>query len=521
VRDTKVKSRLGHPIREVDESYLASVIATDSATTLMHHRTATDQALSTRAPSLWKPALAGLLTHVLGPLVAAVLAIYAATPAGAGAEIALLTFVSLLAGSLVIGRVPHWVSFLPLMGALVGIAGPAVGMGLLLTIDLAGGLPGVTASDVLILGVAAMPACVIGNSIARKLMRGSERVRVAVIGSSQSTDSLFRELVLSGERGYEIVGRISFPQDPSETPEGEVPLLGPLEALGHVVESNDVGLLLMTGEVPRMQVFEQISAQCLHLPVRLRELSGFYEEVFGHVAVAEINAAWFQWIVHPKYRAGHSLSERLLDIVVAALVGVVALPLLGVLALLIRRDGGPALFRQERIGAGGEPFTILKLRTMRVDANTAWASAEDNRVTRIGRFLRKSHLDELPQIINVLRGEMSIVGPRPEQPGFVDKLEQVVPFYQRRHLMKPGITGWAQVRCGYAGSEVGSAWKVCHDLYYLKHRSLSLNLVILAETLRTLVADPQYSAEPQSVHFILAPTETPIDGAPAAVAAAS
>jgi lipopolysaccharide/colanic/teichoic acid biosynthesis glycosyltransferase len=275
----------------------------------------------------------------------------------------------------------------------------------------------------------------------------------------------------------------------------------------------------MTGEVPRMQVFEEIAASCLHLPVRLRELSGFYEEVFGHVAVAEINAAWFQWIVHPKYRAGHSLGERVLDLVVAAVVGVVALPLLGLLALIIRRDGGPALFRQPRIGEGGREFTILKLRTMRVGAPPEWATESDTRVTAIGRFLRRTHLDELPQILNVLRGEMSIVGPRPEQPEFVDRLEQVVPFYQRRHLMKPGITGWAQVRCGYAGSEVGSAWKVCHDLYYLKHRSLSLNLVILAETLRTLVADPQYSAEPQSVHFILAPTETPIDVAAAAAAA--
>ncbi len=119
-------------------------------------------------------------------------------------------------------------------------------------------------------------------------------------------------------------------------------------------------------------------------------------------------------------------------------------------------------------------------------------------------------------MLNVLRGEMSVVGPRPEQPAFVDRLETVVPFYQRRHLMKPGLTGWAQVRCGYAGSEIGSAWKVCHDLYYLKHRSLALNLVILCETVRTLVADPQYTAEPASVDFILAPTRTPLDAGPIA-----
>ena len=141
--------------------------------------------------------------------------------------------------------------------------------------------------------------------------------------------------------------------------------------------------------------------------------------------------------------------------------------------LLIRRDGGPALFAQVRIGEGGQRFRLHKLRTMRVgaDASAQWACPDDPRITRIGAWLRRTHLDELPQLVNVLRGEMSLVGPRPEQPEFVDRLEQILPFYQRRHLMRPGITGWAQVRCGYAGSDVGSAWKLCHDLYYAKHRS--------------------------------------------------
>jgi lipopolysaccharide/colanic/teichoic acid biosynthesis glycosyltransferase len=124
-------------------------------------------------------------------------------------------------------------------------------------------------------------------------------------------------------------------------------------------------------------------------------------------------------------------------------------------------------------------------------------------VTRLGRVLRRTHLDELPQLINVLRGEMTLVGPRPEQPEFVDRLEQTVPYYSRRHLIRPGITGWAQVRCGYAGSDLGSAWKLCHDLYYLKHRSFALDVAIIAETLRTLVADRQYGIEPAGVSFIV------------------
>jgi lipopolysaccharide/colanic/teichoic acid biosynthesis glycosyltransferase len=132
---------------------------------------------------------------------------------------------------------------------------------------------------------------------------------------------------------------------------------------------------------------------------------------------------------------------------------------------------------------------VRKLRTMRVgaDATAQWAEPEDPRITRVGAFLRRTHLDELPQLVNVLRGEMSLVGPRPEQPEFVERLERALPFYQRRHLMRPGITGWAQIRCGYAGSDIGSAWKLCHDLYYAKHRSVGLDLLILGETLSTLV----------------------------------
>ena len=115
---------------------------------------------------------------------------------------------------------------------------------------------------------------------------------------------------------------------------------------------------------------------------------------------------------------------------------------------------------QGRIGEGGEPFELVKLRTMRVgaDSSAQWASVDDPRMTRIGAWLRRTHLDELPQLVNVLRGDMSLVGPRPEQPAFVDRLEQMLPFDQRRHLIRPGITGWAQIRCGYAGSDIGSAW---------------------------------------------------------------
>jgi lipopolysaccharide/colanic/teichoic acid biosynthesis glycosyltransferase len=120
-----------------------------------------------------------------------------------------------------------------------------------------------------------------------------------------------------------------------------------------------------------------------------------------------------------------------------------------------------------------------------------WAADRDPRTTTVGRFLRRTHLDELPQLWNVLRGEMSFVGPRPEQLPFVERLERSLPFYQRRHLIRPGLTGWAQVRCGYAGSDVGAAWKLCNDLYYVKHRSLALDLLLLLETVGLLILGPK------------------------------
>ena len=148
-------------------------------------------------------------------------------------------------------------------------------------------------------------------------------------------------------------------------------------------------------------------------------------------------------------------------------------------------DRGPVLYRQRRLGELGDSFEILKLRTMRTDAEAdgpQWSEEGDQRVTRVGRLLRRSHLDEIPQLWNVLRGEMTLVGPRPERPEMVAELERRFPHYTRRQLVKPGIAGWAALRCGYAGSDIGTAWKLCHDLFYIKRRSMLADTLILAET---------------------------------------
>jgi exopolysaccharide biosynthesis polyprenyl glycosylphosphotransferase len=312
--------------------------------------------------------------------------------------------------------------------------------------------------------------------------------RIAVIGSQSTAVALDQELAINRISAYTSVGWIAF--EPNASPIFPLPKrLGGMHELASLVERHQIHLLVIGSDVPRLAVFDELVRLTDYLSVRVCELSGFYESAFGHIPVADINSAWFQYVMHPKFRDTSNRPKRAFDIVVAACLGVLASPVLLLAAMAIKLDGGRALYRQRRIGEKGRPFTMYKLRTMRereTDDAQVWASVEDPRVTRVGRVLRRLHVDELPQLYNVLRGEMSIVGPRPEQPDIVSRLEAEIAFYSRRHLIKPGLAGWAQLRCGYARTERGSAWKLCHDLYYLKHQSLWFDVKILVRTFLTL-----------------------------------
>jgi exopolysaccharide biosynthesis polyprenyl glycosylphosphotransferase len=180
------------------------------------------------------------------------------------------------------------------------------------------------------------------------------------------------------------------------------------------------------------------------------------------------------------------------DVTLAILGSVLFALLLPIIALAIYLDSpGPIFFRQERIGRGGRVFKILKLRTMVPDAEKLtgpkWASADDPRITRVGRLLRRTRLDEAPQLINVLRGEMSLVGPRPERPYFVEQLSESIPFYRTRHIVKPGVTGWAQVKYHYGDSVEDALVKLQYDLYYIRHQSLVLDVLIILRTARKIL----------------------------------
>jgi exopolysaccharide biosynthesis polyprenyl glycosylphosphotransferase len=438
-----------------------------------------------------------LFHFLLAPLTVAVVIAITSRGSGQALDAGVLTFMLFLGTATLFRSGARWSDLLPFMGIAYAAAAPLLALVAVLVLKTTTSVPGAGLKPLLVGSLASAVVSSAPRLVTR--IRGHSRrpVTAALIGLPATAAALAADLEHERHTRYQLVGRIElgWERDGCQAG-GGVPMLGALAEIEEVVDRHGIELLLIDDEAPAPVVFHWLAERCLHLPVCVWSLRSFCEDAFGRVPLAGVDAYWFQCIMHPLYRPPPPALKRGLDVLVAGLLGLIMLPLLCFLALLVRRDGGPALFRQLRIGEGGRPFTLYKLRTMRVGIPSAaqWASPDDPRITRVGALLRRTHLDELPQLLNVLRGDMALVGPRPEQPEFVDYLSRAVPFYTKRHLIRPGMTGWAQVRCGYAGSDIGSSWKLCHDLFYLKHRTLLLDLVILGETLRTLVADRPYSA---------------------------
>lgn len=226
---------------------------------------------------------------------------------------------------------------------------------------------------------------------------------------------------------------------------------------------------------------------CKLYGVKVLDLASHFEQTLGQIRLDALRAGWL--IFGDGFRQGfvRTLVKRVFDITFASILLVLALPIMLLTIILIAIESGfPIFYRQERVGMNGRLFNVIKFRSMRTDAEKdgkpRWATGNDSRVTRVGRFIRKTRIDELPQLVNVLKGDMSMVGPRPERPFFVDQLTREIPFYAVRHSVKPGVTGWAQVRYHYGASVEDSAEKLQYDLYYVKNHTLFLDLVVLFET---------------------------------------
>jgi exopolysaccharide biosynthesis polyprenyl glycosylphosphotransferase len=478
----------------------------------------TDAKIITGQPRSEGPLLSRLRAHHLvdlyamqiAPALAATLVGLNHLPDGA---VAVALGLLALAANLLFARVRFPFNLMPVARFAVRVVAPVLAAAVVVPIAAYGGHE--VATSQLIPPIVAATLMTSLGAWAKARFDSTAEVRIGVIGSPADAAAVASEIRTAGVAGYRVVGAIAAG---AESPGGvHAPgVLGELRELRTLVRDHSLDLLVNTvggasaqaAGISREEIFEQASTACLGLPVRMLEVSQLCEDVLGHVPIGSIDSGWFQYMMHPRYRGDAAPGKRLFDIAVAGLVAIIVAPLIALLALAIRAaDGGPAFYRQRRVGAGGREFTIVKLRTMTVDAERdgieEWSRAGDVRVTRIGRVLRASHLDELPQLWNVLRGEMTLVGPRPERPGKVAELERRFRYYERRHLAKPGVTGWAQVRCGYAGSELGTAWKLCHDLYYLKHRSLLGDVLLIVETLRTLGDEPQGDGEASDRRFVL------------------
>jgi exopolysaccharide biosynthesis polyprenyl glycosylphosphotransferase len=312
--------------------------------------------------------------------------------------------------------------------------------------------------------------------------------RVLIVGARDGGSELVEDLALARSTPFEVIGVVD--DDRETATVAGTPLHGRVADLPQIIEAKRPDIVVLALHQGRPEAFGYLleSASAGFKVVGLPE---FYEHAFGRVPVRTVTATWFWSVLHLYQRPYTRIAKRTFDIVVASLGLLLTAWLFPLLALLVKRTKGPAIYRQTRLGEGGKHFTIYKFRTMRPDAEAAgapvWAAEGDTRVTPVGRFMRVTRLDELPQLWNVLRGDMSIVGPRPERPEFLEQLQEELPFWTRRHMVKPGITGWAQVRRGYTADAAGTGDKLSYDLWYLRHRSLVVDLAICVKTFATVL----------------------------------
>ena len=320
------------------------------------------------------------------------------------------------------------------------------------------------------------------------VVRSIAKRRVLVVGTGGCASEVLAELRNGHNAPFTMLGLVGEPRDGDAE---SVPQLGSFEQLSQIVATQRPDIVILTDEKVGSWAVDPL-LDLAPAGFRVVGVSHFIEHALGRVPLSHLTPAWFMSMLHLRQKPYTRLAKRAFDLAVASLGLLLVAPLMPVLVLLVRLTPGPVIYRQTRVGEGGRHFTILKLRTMRADAedhaSPRYAQVGDDRVTRVGGILRRMHLDELPQLWNVLRGEMSIVGPRPERPEFVDLLEQTVPFWTRRLLVKPGITGWAQLRCGYASDDASAAEKLSYDLWYLRNRNVVVDLAICFQTVLSLLS---------------------------------
>lgn len=356
-------------------------------------------------------------------------------------------------------------------------------------------LPGPLPADdqwALAIGLALIGLMLVRHAVVLPLVTTLLPHRILVLGTGPEARLVEASLTANRPLGMRLVGfyAVENSHDAVVSPSRVIAKTGPLEDVVRQLGINEIIIAVRQqrgGVLPLRGLLD-----CRLNGVQITDLARYFERVHGQVPIESLKVSWLIYGQGFRQNVLRAVVKRTFDLLVSAVLIVVSAPIVLVAALLIAMEGGGAvIFRQERVGHHGRTFTVLKLRSMQRDAErdgqATWATVNDSRVTRVGKLIRRSRIDELPQLLNVLSGEMSFVGPRPERPEFVSMLTEQIPFYAVRHSVKPGLTGWAQVRYSYGATVEQSVRKLEYDLYYVKNHTLLLDLVILLETVRVVL----------------------------------
>ena len=316
--------------------------------------------------------------------------------------------------------------------------------------------------------------------------------KILIVGSGTFAVEVAREMLERPDAGYRIAGFVG--SDPELLGKSLINprVIGLTSELAEVVRRESIDRIVVAmgerrGQLPTNELLQLSLAGT----VNIEEGASFYERVTGRVSLNMIRPSWLIFSSRGRQARIAGITRNIVHRIVALVGALFSLPIAIVTAILIKLDSrGPILYKQERVGKNGGAFMVMKFRSMRTDAEKAgpvWATEDDDRTTRVGKIIRKLRIDEIPQFWNILRGEMDFVGPRPERPHFVSQLAEEIPYYEQRHLIAPGLTGWAQIKYPYGASIEDARQKLQYDLFYIKNQSLMLDAIILFETIKIIL----------------------------------
>lgn len=316
--------------------------------------------------------------------------------------------------------------------------------------------------------------------------------RLIIIGSGDAAIEIAREVINRPDVGFRIIGFVD--NRPELIGESLINprVIGLTKDLHEIIRRERVNRIVVAmGERRGRFPIEELLRLSLSGDVQIDESAAFYEKLTGRVQLDMLRPSWLIFSGRKREARPANFARLLLHRGAALAGAIVSFPIALITALLIKIESeGPVLYRQERVGLNGKSFHVIKFRSMRIDAESdgpVWARADDNRVTRVGRIIRKIRIDEIPQFWNILTGDMNFVGPRPERPHFVHQLAEEIPFYEQRHLVAPGLTGWAQIRYPYGATVEDARQKLQYDLYYIKNQGLIFDVLIIFETVKTIL----------------------------------